>query len=78
MAGLGRLSDQRTPLEGRRVDSTLCPANEPIAFIEVKQIGPSDGTERRLFEYAFHLGAPLTVPTDGHEWDSFVHVKQGH
>jgi hypothetical protein len=73
----GRSSDQRTPLEGRRVDFTLCPAKKPIAFIEVKQIGPGDGTERQLLEYAFPAGIPLTILTDGHEWSFFPPAKQG-
>jgi predicted type IV restriction endonuclease len=35
----------------RRVDFALCsPPSKPIAFIEVKQIGQSDGAERQLFE----------------------------
>jgi hypothetical protein len=36
-------------------------------FIEVKQIGRSDGGERQLFEYAFHRGVPMTILTDGQE-----------
>lgn len=42
-------------LDGRRVDFALChPPGKPIAFVEVKQIGQSEGAERQLFEYAFH------------------------
>lgn len=55
-------------LSGRRVDFALCsPPGKPIAFIEVKQIGQSDGAERQLFEYAFHDGVPLAILTDGRE-----------
>lgn len=65
-------------LEGRRVDYALChPALKPIAFVEVKQIGQSDRAERQLFEYAFHLGVPLAVLTDGQEWNIFLPAEQG-
>lgn len=65
-------------LGGRRVDYALChPANKPAAFIEVKQIGQSDGTERQLFEYAFHVGVPLAILTDGQEWNFFLPAEQG-
>jgi predicted type IV restriction endonuclease len=65
-------------LEGRRVDFALChPANKPTAFIEVKKIGQSDGAERQLFEYAFHLGVPLAILTDGQEWNFFLPAAQG-
>jgi hypothetical protein len=65
-------------LAGRRVDFALChPANKPAAFIEVKQIGQSDGAERQLFEYAFHQGVPLAVLTDGQEWNFFLPAEQG-
>ena len=65
-------------LSGRRVDYGLChPSNKPVAFIEVKQIGQSDGAERQLFEYAFHLGVPLAILTDGQEWNFFLPAEQG-
>jgi hypothetical protein len=65
-------------LEGRRVDYALChPARKPIAFIEVKQIGQSIGAERQLFEYAFHIGVPLAILTDGQEWNFFLPAEQG-
>jgi predicted type IV restriction endonuclease len=49
-------------LSGRRVDFALCsPPSKPIAFIEVKQIGQSDGAERQLFEYAYHDGVPMAA-----------------
>ncbi|MEW6543888.1 MAG: type I restriction endonuclease [Nitrospirota bacterium] len=66
------------PLDGRRVDFALChPPGKPIAFIEVKQIGQSEGTERQLFEYAFHAGVPLAILTDGQEWNFFLPGEQG-
>lgn len=65
-------------LEGRRVDFGLChPVGKPIAFIEVKQIGQSDGAERQLFEYAFVVGVPLAILTDGPEWNFFLPAGQG-
>jgi predicted type IV restriction endonuclease len=65
-------------LEGRRVDFALChPSLKPIAFIEVKQIGQSDGAERQLFEYAFHIGVPVAILTDGQEWNFFLPAEQG-
>lgn len=65
-------------LSGRRVDYALChPAGKPIAFVEVKQVGRSDGAERQLFEYAFHVGVPLAILTDGREWNFFLPGEQG-
>jgi hypothetical protein len=66
-------------LEGRRVDYALCyPASKPVAFVEVKQVGQSEGAERQLFEYAFHRGIPLAILTDGQEWNFFLPAEQGH
>lgn len=65
-------------LQGRRVDYALChPPGKPIAFIEVKQIGQSEGAKRQLFEYAFHIGVPLAILTDGQEWNFFLPGEQG-
>jgi predicted type IV restriction endonuclease len=65
-------------LGGRRVDYALChPTDKPVAFIEVKQIGQSGGAERQLFEYAFHVGVPLAILTDGQEWNFFLPGEQG-
>src|SRR5574337_1127850 len=65
-------------LSGRRVDYALChPANKPVAFIEVKQVGQSNGAERQLFEYAFHEGVPVAILTDGQEWNFFLPAEQG-
>lgn len=64
---------------GRRVDFALChPALKPIVFIEVKQVGQSDGAERQLFEYAFHEGVPIAVLTDGKKWQFFHPIGQGN
>lgn len=65
-------------LSGRRVDYALCsPPGKPISFIEVKQIGQSDGAERQLFEYAYHDGVPMAILTDGREWNFFLPGEQG-
>lgn len=65
-------------LQGRRVDYALCQRpGKPIVFIEVKQIGQSEGAERQLFEYAFHAGVQLAVLTDGQEWNFFLPGEQG-
>jgi hypothetical protein len=65
-------------LGGRRVDYALChPSRKPVAFVEVKQIGQSDGAERQLFEYAFHVGVPMAILTDGQEWNFFLPAEQG-
>lgn len=66
-------------VEGRRVDLALChPANKPLVFVEVKQVGKSEGADRQLFEYAFHLGVPMAVLTDGGEWHFFLPAEQGN
>ena len=65
-------------LENRRVDFALChPRTKPAVFIEVKQPGKSEGADRQLFEYAFHLGIPLAVLTDGREWHFYLPAAQG-
>lgn len=66
-------------LSGRRVDFALCHPSikKPIALVEVKQIGQSDGAERQLFEYAFHDGVPMAILTDGREWNFFLPGEQG-
>jgi predicted type IV restriction endonuclease len=65
-------------VEGRRVDFALChPPDKPMIFIEVKQIGHSEGADKQLFEYAFHLGVPMAVLTDGQEWHFYLPGEQG-
>jgi len=66
-------------LEGRRVDYALChPADRPAVFIEVKRVGLANGADRQLFEYAFHIGVPLAILTDGQEWNFYLPGEQGH
>jgi predicted type IV restriction endonuclease len=56
----------------------LPPAEKPVVFIEVKQIGKSDAAgERQLFEYAFHAGVPMAILTDGQDWQFFLPAERG-
>jgi predicted type IV restriction endonuclease len=65
-------------VEGRRVDYALShPENRPSVFIEVKKVGLSEGADRQLFEYAFHLGVPMAILTDGQEWSFYLPGEQG-
>ncbi len=65
-------------IEGRRVDFALChSANRPSVFVEVKKVGLSNGADRQLFEYAFHLGVPMAILTDGQEWSFYLPGEQG-
>ncbi|MDX9753175.1 MAG: hypothetical protein RBU29_04390 [bacterium] len=65
-------------LEGKRVDYALChPKNIPLIFIEVKNIGSSDGADKQLFEYAFHIGVPFAVLMDGQEWSFYLPAGLG-
>lgn len=65
-------------VEGRRVDYALChPAKQPCVFIEVKKVGLSQGSDRQLFEYAFHIGVPMAILTDGQEWSFYLPGEQG-
>ncbi len=65
-------------VESRRVDFALChPANRPAVFVEVKRVGFSEGADRQLFEYAFHIGVPMAVLTDGQEWSFYLPGERG-
>ena len=65
-------------VEGRRVDFALChPPNRPSVFVEVKKTGFSEGADRQLFEYAFHIGVPMAILTDGQEWSFYLPGEQG-
>jgi hypothetical protein len=65
-------------VKGRRVDFALCPRpNRPLVFIEVKQLGQSAGADKQLFEYAFHVGIPMAVLTDGQEWNFYLPAEPG-
>jgi len=65
-------------LEGRKVDYALChPENRPAVFIEVKKVGFTQSADRQLFEYAFHVGVPMAILTDGQEWSFYLPGEQG-
>ena len=68
------------PVESRRVDFALChPPNNPLVFVEVKQIGKLDeDAEKQLFEYAYHEGVPVVILTDGREWHFFHPIGRGN
>jgi len=63
---------------GKRVDFALTAKhNKPSIFIEVKQVGQANGADRQLFEYAFHVGVPMAILTDGQEWNFYLPAEQG-
>lgn len=65
-------------VEGRRVDFALChPASTPRVFIEAKRVGNIDKRIRELFEYAFHIGIPIVVLTDGQKWRFYHPTGEG-
>lgn len=73
-----RIVSPEYAVENRRVDFALCnPPKKPLVFIEVKQVGQSEGADRQLFEYAFHTGVPMAVLTDGQEWHFYLPAEQG-
>jgi hypothetical protein len=43
----------------------------------VKKVGQSEGADKQLFEYAFYVGIPMAVLTDGQEWHFFLPGEQG-
>ncbi len=65
-------------VERLRVDFALCHKDKPAVFIEVKQVGQSEGADRQLFEYAFHSGVPMAVLTDGQVWHFYLPAESGH
>lgn len=64
-------------LGSQRVDIALFHNNQPFIFIEAKKIGSADGAEKQLFEYAFHLGVPILILTDGPTWHFFLTAGLG-
>lgn len=62
-----------------RVDFALChPPGKPTILIESKDVGSAYGSEKQLFEYAFHQGIPMAILTDGQEWSFFLPGEQGN
>ena len=65
-------------VEGQRVDFALChPASTPRVFIEVKRVGNIDKGIRQLFNYAFHIGVPIVILTDGQKWRFYHPAGEG-
>lgn len=65
-------------VEGRRVDFALChPAKRPAVFIEVKKVGSTKDADQQLFEYAYYVGIPMAILTDGQEWSFYLPAEQG-
>ncbi len=61
-----------------RVDFGLChPPCKPAVFIEVKQPGKAEESVRQALEYAFHVGVPFVVLTDGKTWSFYLPAEQG-
>ena len=61
-----------------RVDFALChPPSNPADFIEVKQPGKAEESVRQALEYAFHVGVPFVVLTDGRTWSFYLPAEQG-
>ncbi|MDD9841912.1 MAG: type I restriction endonuclease, partial [Alphaproteobacteria bacterium] len=56
-------------VEKRRVvDYALLVDKKARVIIEVKAVGNLKEADSQLFEYAFHVGTPLAILTDGHKW----------
>lgn len=61
-----------------RADFALCnPAAKPAIFVEVKQPGKAEDAVRQALEYAFHVGVPFVVLTDGRTWSFYLPAEQG-
>jgi len=61
-----------------RADFALChPPGKPAIFTEVKQPGKAEESVRQALEYAFHVGVPFVVLTDGRTWSFYLPAEQG-
>jgi predicted type IV restriction endonuclease len=61
-----------------RADYALChPALKPIVTIEVKQMGKAEDAVRQALQYAFDVGVPFVVLTDGRTWGFYLPAEQG-
>jgi predicted type IV restriction endonuclease len=61
-----------------RVDYALFYLSKPLVFIEAKQIGRIDErAEQQLLSYAFYIGVPLAILTDGREWNFYLPLEEG-
>jgi len=64
----------------RRVDYALkaTPSTTDV-FLEIKAPGKADDVaDQQLFEYAFHVGVPFAVLTDGRIWNFYLPSGQGN
>ena len=64
----------------RRVDYALkaTPSTTDV-FLEIKAPGKADdAADQQLFEYAFHVGVPFAVLTDGRIWNFYLPSGQGN
>lgn len=64
----------------RRVDFALkaSPSTTDV-FLEIKAPGKADeAADQQLFEYAFHVGVPFAVLTDGRIWNFYLPSGQGN
>lgn len=64
----------------RRVDYALKanPSTTDV-FLEIKAPGKADdAADQQLFEYAFHVGIPFAVLTDGRIWNFYLASGQGN
>ena len=64
------------PLENLKVDFALCSQGRPKVIVEVKRAGSEEGLGQ-LFNYAFHVGVPLAILTNGGEWTFFLPIAEG-
>lgn len=66
-------------ISGKRVDYALCCSNDtPRIFIEVKQRNTFDaGEDQLMLSYAFQLGVPVAVLTDGQRWAFYLPGGEG-
>ncbi|MFN5349633.1 MAG: hypothetical protein ACK5A0_08875 [Polaromonas sp.] len=64
----------------RRVDYALkATASTTDVFLEIKAPGKADDlADQQLFEYAFHVGVPFAVLTDGRIWNFYLPSGQGN
>lgn len=61
-----------------RADFALChPASKPAIFVEVKQLGKAQDGVRQALSYAFHVGVPFVLLTDGRTWSFYLPAEQG-
>lgn len=66
-------------VDGGRVDYALChPKKNPVILIEVKKVGKAENADEQLFRYAFKVGVPVLVLTDGRDWSFYFPSGSGN